>query len=109
MSSANPLWGAPRIHGELLKFGIKFSQATVGGHLPRRPKGPSSTWRSFLHNHLIGTVAIDMFIVTTATFRMLHTLVLIVLKRFRNLRSFRIGDQRLRHKCRPTKSAAIIR
>jgi putative transposase len=48
MSLANPLWGAPRIHGELLKLGIDVSQATVGRHMPWRPKVPSPTWRSFL-------------------------------------------------------------
>ena len=52
MSRANPLWGAPRIHGELLKLGIEVSQATVGRYLPWRPKVPSPTWRSFLHNHM---------------------------------------------------------
>jgi putative transposase len=72
MSAANPFWGAPRIHGELLKLGIEVSQATVGRYLPWRPKDPSPTWRSFLHNHLADTVAIDMFIVATATF---HTLI----------------------------------
>src|SRR5260370_26743575 len=51
MSLANPLWGAPRIHGALLKLGIGLSQATVGRYLPWRPKAPSSTWRSFLQNH----------------------------------------------------------
>ena len=50
MSMANPLWGAPRIHGELLKLGIEVSQATVGRYLPWRPRVPSPTWRSFLHN-----------------------------------------------------------
>jgi putative transposase len=54
MSSANPLWGAPRIHGELLKLGIEVSQATVGRYLPRRPKTPSPTGRSFLQNHTDG-------------------------------------------------------
>ena len=77
MSSANPLWGAPRIHGELLKLGIEVNQATVGRYLPRRPKTPSPTWRSFLHNHLTETVAIDMFIVATATFRILYTLIVL--------------------------------
>ena len=48
MSKANPLWGAPRIHGELLKLGIKIGQATVGRSMPWRPKVPSPTWRSFL-------------------------------------------------------------
>src|SRR5436190_6893591 len=58
MSNANPLWGAPRIHGELLKLGINISQATVGRRMPSRPKLPSPTWRSFLCNHLRSTVAI---------------------------------------------------
>ena len=57
MSLANPLWGAPRIHGELLKLGIEVSQATVGRYLPWRPKVPSPTWRSFLHNHMHDTAA----------------------------------------------------
>src|SRR5450755_3715393 len=60
MSRANPLWGAPRIHGELLKLGIEVSQATVGRYLPWRPKVPSPTWRSFLHNHMHDTAAVDM-------------------------------------------------
>lgn len=64
MSNANPLWGAPRIHGELLKLGIKISQATVGRWMPWRPKVPSPTWRSFLRNHLPEIAAIDMFVVT---------------------------------------------
>jgi hypothetical protein len=52
MSLANPLWGAPRIHGELFKLGIDVSQATAGRQMPWRPKVPSPTWRSFLQNHL---------------------------------------------------------
>jgi hypothetical protein len=71
MSQANPLWGAPRIHGELLKLGFDVSQATVGRYLPWRPKVPSPTWRSFLHNHMHDTVDIDMLVVVTATFRLL--------------------------------------
>jgi hypothetical protein len=62
LTKANPLWGAPRIHGELLKLGIKISQATVGRYLPWRPQVPSPTWRSFLHNHLTAIVAINMFV-----------------------------------------------
>jgi len=77
MSLANPLWGAPRIHGELLKLGIAVSQATVGRYLPRRPKAPSPTWRSFLHNHLTDIAAIDMFVVATATFRTLYALIVL--------------------------------
>ena len=83
MSKANPLWGAPRIHGELLKLGIKISQATVGRWMPWRPKVPSPTWRSFLRNHLPDIAAIDMFVVTTATFQLLYTLIVLSLDRRR--------------------------
>ena len=69
MSRANPLWGAPRIHGEPLKLGIKISQATVGRWMPWRPKVPSTTWRSFLRNHLPDIAAIDMFVITTGPLR----------------------------------------
>ena len=58
MSSANPLWGAPRIHGELLKLRIEISQATVAKYMVRRRGTPSSTWRSFLLNHAAGIAAI---------------------------------------------------
>jgi putative transposase len=83
MSNANPLWGAPRIHGELLKLGIKISQATVGRWMPWRPKVPSSTWRSFLRNHLPNIAAIDMFVVATATFQLLYGLIVLSLDRRR--------------------------
>jgi transposase InsO family protein len=81
MSRANPLWGAPRIHGELLKLGINVSQATVGRWMPWRPKAPSPTWRSFLRNHLPDIAAIDIFVVTTATFRLLYALIVLSLDR----------------------------
>jgi putative transposase len=77
MSRANPLWGAPRIHGELLKLGIEVSQATVGRHLPRRPKAPSPTWRSFLRNHMTAIAAVDMFVVATATFKLLYAVIVL--------------------------------
>jgi hypothetical protein len=54
MNSANPLWGAPRIHGELLKLGIEISQATVAKYMVRRIGAPSPTWRSFLRNEANG-------------------------------------------------------
>jgi len=63
MSKANPLWGAPRIHGELLKLGIEVSQATVAKYMVRRSGLPSPTWRSFLRNQGAGIAAIDMFVV----------------------------------------------
>src|SRR6185295_6124843 len=52
MSQANPLWGAPRIHGELLKLGIKISQATVAKYMSRQGKSPSQSWRTFLESHV---------------------------------------------------------
>ena len=65
MSVANPLWGAPRIHGEMLKLGIEVSQATVGRHMVRRHGPPSPTWLAFLRNQIDGIAAIDMFVVVT--------------------------------------------
>ena len=75
MGRANPLWGAPRIHGELLKLGIAVAQSTVAKYLPRPGKPPSQTWRTFLTNHLAQTTAIDFFTVPTATFRVLFVFV----------------------------------
>jgi putative transposase len=72
MSRANPLWGAPRIHGELLKLDIEVSEATVGRHLPRCRNAPSPTGRSFLRNHMTALAAVDMFVVVTATFELLY-------------------------------------
>jgi hypothetical protein len=77
MSTANPLWGAPRIHGELLKLGIKVSRATVGRYMPWRPKEPSPTWRSFLRNHMTDIAAVDMFVVATATFGLLYAVIVL--------------------------------
>ena len=66
MALANPLWGAPRIHGELLKLGLGISQRTVARLMPRRPKPPSQTWRTFLKNHLADLVSVDFLLVPTA-------------------------------------------
>jgi hypothetical protein len=77
MAAANPLWGAPRIHGELLKLGIEISERTVSNLMPRRkPKPLSQTWRTFLKNHMMNMVSIDFFTVPTATFRILFVLVI---------------------------------
>jgi putative transposase len=77
MNSANPLWGAPRIHGELLKLGIEISQATVAKYMVRRRGTPSPTWRSFLHNQAAGIAAIDMFVVASASFRLLYVMIIL--------------------------------
>src|SRR5271166_4498347 len=83
MSQANPLWGAPRIHGELLKLGIAVAQSTVAKYLPRSRKPPSQTWRAFLTNHLAQTAAIDFVTVPTATFRVLFVFVVLAHERRR--------------------------
>jgi transposase InsO family protein len=77
MANANPLWGSPRVHGELLKLGIKISERTVARLMPRKRKPPSQTWRTFLDNHVKDLVSIDFFVVPTATFRVLFVLVIL--------------------------------
>jgi len=81
MNAANPLWGAPRIHGELLKLGIEISQATVAKYLVRRRGTPSPTWRSFLRNQAAGVIAIDMFVVVSASFRLLDVMIILAYDR----------------------------
>src|SRR5580765_6570835 len=65
MSLANPLWGAPRIHGELLKLGIDVGQTTVAKYMPRHRRPPSQGWKTFLHNHVDGIASMDLFVVPT--------------------------------------------
>ena len=77
LSSANPLWGAPRIHGELQKLGIFVSQSTVATFMRRHPRPPSQTWRTFLTNHASQMTAADLFVVSTVTFRLLFVLVIL--------------------------------
>jgi putative transposase len=77
MATANPLWGAPRIHGELGKLGIEVSERTVSRLLRRRPRPPSQTWRTFLTNHVDALVSMDFFTVPTLTGRVLFVLVLL--------------------------------
>ena len=77
MAHANPLWGAPRIHGELQKLGIEISQATVSKYLVRHRKPPSQTWRTFLTNHVQTLVAVDFFTVPTVMFKVLFVFVVL--------------------------------
>ena len=72
MSVANPLWGAPRIHGELLKLGIDVGQTTVAKYMARRRRPPSQGWKTFLHNHADGIASMDLFVVPTISFRLLY-------------------------------------
>jgi putative transposase len=83
MADMNPLWGAPRIHGELLKLGIDVSQSTVAKYMPRHRRPPSQTWRTFLTNHVGQITAADFFVVPTATCRLLFVLVIVAHQRRR--------------------------
>ena len=72
MSRANPTWGAPRIHGELLKLGMNIGETSVSKYLVRYRKPPSQTWRTFLENHVKNLVAVDFFTVPTLRFQVLY-------------------------------------
>ena len=85
MAEANVTWGAPRIHGELLKLGIEISERTVSRLLPQQRQPPSQSWRTFLDNHFKELVSIDFFTVPTATFRVLFVLVILAHDRRRVL------------------------
>jgi hypothetical protein len=74
---ANRLWGAPRIHGELLKLGIEVAQSTVAKYMAKSGRGRSQTWKTFLHNHAAGIGAMDFLIVPTVGFRLLFVLVIL--------------------------------
>ena len=77
MSRANPLWGAPRVHGELQKLGIEISQAAVSKYMVPHRKPPSQSWRTFLNNHVRNLVSVDFFTVTTVTFKVLFVFVVL--------------------------------
>ena len=77
MCQANFLWGAPGIHGEILKLGIEVAPSTVGKYLRRHRKPPSQTWRTFLKNHMKQTASMDYFTVPTATFRVLFVFLVL--------------------------------
>ena len=74
---ANPIWGAPRIHGELLKLGIDISQSTVANYMVRGRHPPSQGWLTFLRNHADGIAAVDLFVVPTIGFKLLFGLVIL--------------------------------
>jgi putative transposase len=77
MRRENPLWGAPRIHGELLKLGIDIGETSVGKYMGRREKPPSQTWRTFLNNHLSTMVSVDFFTVPTIRFHVLYVFLIL--------------------------------
>ena len=81
MSIENPLWGAPRIHGELLKLGFEVAQSTVAKYMAKRYGPPSQGWRTFLRNHAPDITAMDLFVVPTIGFDLLYALVIVRLDR----------------------------
>ena len=81
MSIENPLWGAPRIHGELLKLGFEVAQSTVAKYMPKRCGPRSQGWGTFLRNHAPDIAAMDLFVVPTIGFELLYALVVIRLDR----------------------------
>ena len=81
MSVENPLWGAPRIHGELLKLGFEVAQSTVAKYMAKRHGPPSQQWRTFLRNHAPDIAAMDLFVAPTIGFDLLYGLVIIRLAR----------------------------
>src|SRR6516164_1917936 len=84
MSRENPLWGAPRIHGELLKLGFEVAQSSVAKYMVKRRGPPSQGWRAFLRNHAPGIATMDLFVVPTIGFKLLYAFVILRLDR-RNL------------------------
>jgi transposase InsO family protein len=85
MSRENPGWGAPRIHGELLKLGINIGETSVSKYLVRNRKPPSQTWRTFLENHLKSLVSVDFFTVPTIRFQVLYVFLVLAHERRRIL------------------------
>jgi putative transposase len=83
MASANVTWGAPRIHGELLKLGFEISERTVSRLMPKRRKNPSQTWKTFLTNHVGQLVSIDFFTVSTVQLKVLFVFVVMAHERRR--------------------------
>jgi transposase InsO family protein len=85
MSRDNPLWGAPRIHGELLKLGIAVGETSVTKYMVRNHKPPSQTWRTFLENHVKTMVSVDFFTVPTIRFQVLYVFLVLAHNRRRIL------------------------
>ena len=92
MSLENPLWGAPRIHGELLKLGIEVAKSTVAKYMAKRRPGSGQTWQTFLRNHVAGIGAMDFLVVPTINFRLLFVLVILRHER-RRLISLSVTDR----------------
>src|ERR1700681_2402420 len=81
MSTENQLWGAPRIHGELLKLGFSVAQSTVAKYMVKRRGPPSQGWKTFLRNHAPDIAAMDLFVVPTFGFKLLYGFVIVRIDR----------------------------
>jgi hypothetical protein len=77
MSVENPLWGAPRIHGELLKLGFEVAQSSVAKYMVKRRRSPSQGWRTFLRDHAPDVAAMDLFVVPTIGFDLLYAFIIL--------------------------------
>lgn len=99
MASDNPLWGAPRIHGELLKLGFDISESTVQRYMPKKAPGTTSQrWKTFLKNHASEIVSVDFFVVPTISFRLLYVLVFLSHQR-RRIAHFNVTANPTAHWC----------
>jgi putative transposase len=83
MSRENPLWGAPKIHGELLKLGIDIGETSVSKYMRRHRRPPSQTWKAFLDNHVNSMVSVDFFTVPTIRFQILYVFLVLAHERRR--------------------------
>jgi transposase InsO family protein len=83
LSRNNPRWGAPRIHGELLKLGIEITEPTVAKYMVRHRRPPSQTWRTFLENHMKTMVSVNFFTVPTIRFEILYVFLVLAHERRR--------------------------
>ena len=92
MSFANPPWGSPRMHGELLKLGINVSQPALAKYMVRHRKPPSETWLTFLASHVHDLVSVDFLTVSTVTFRVLFFSIALAQHR-RRLIHFNVTEQ----------------
>ena len=77
ISRQNPIWGAPKIHGELLKLGIDIGETSVSKYMVRRRRTPSQTWSTFLDNHVKSLVSVDFFTVPTIRFQILYVFLVL--------------------------------
>jgi hypothetical protein len=107
MNRENPLWGAPRIHGELLMLGIDVAESTVSRYMVRRRRPPSQGWKTFLRNHVAGIASLDLFVVRTISFKLHYGLVILRHARRRLVSPKRIGNVFARSRFAALASAAV--